>query len=76
MLSIVSFPFDGFFCDIFILIACDHNSIDVAVEPAFETKQLCETMIDIISFFPVKGVSMDLPVFFEIMVVMFVFQPK
>ena len=60
----------------FSSLACDQNTIDVAVEPAFETKQLWKTMIDTISVFPVKGVLVDLSVFFEIMVVMLVFQTK
>ena len=54
----------------FSSLAYDHDSINVAVEPAFESKQLWKTKFDIISLFPVKGVSLDLSVFFEIMVVM------
>ena len=33
-------------------------------------------MIDILSLFPCKGVPVDLPISFEIMVVMLVFQTK
>ena len=60
----------------FSSLACDHNTINVAEEPAFETKQLWKTMIDTISLFPFYGVSVDLSVSFEIMVVMLVFQTK
>lgn len=60
----------------FSSLACDQNTIDVAVEPTFETKQLWKAMIDIISLFPFYGVSVDLSVSFEIMAVMLVFQTK
>lgn len=46
----------------FSSLACDHNTIDVAMGPAFETKQLWKIMIDIISLFSFYGVSVDLSV--------------